>query len=543
MKYTAEYPLKPYGVSNCLQFIEETLEKYKLNQRDLMEALLISEEALLLLEEHAPDDCNIKLIISKPMGIPRIKILIPGTALDLDEHVGTVSLDQLGAESESTIRGVMLRSYSDSIKYRHGRTLNSLTITTGIPERILSVYTVSAILLAVITGLLFMACFPKEAAEWVSFNILDPIETLFISALMCVTAPAVFVSITCSMFRFEGFSELGRSGKIVIGSYLVTSVFATIVGVLCFLIFKPGEVGILASQTVGQTAEDFSFLSILTTLIPPNIIEPFISVNSLQLMITALIIGAALTTSGKRVSQIKSIFEELDVLCGKVSSMLMQIVPVAVYCSTANVILSSRTKTFLSTAELIGTLLVAFVLMLVVYCLILLGAGRLNPITFLTKYAPTMKNTFLKGSGVAAVPMTMRVCRRRFGVPQSICSFSIPLGSTINMDGNCVCLIITSLFFTRVCDVSLDFNGVIILFFLVLVLSLGAPIAPGTLILCLVTLMAQLGISTSVVSLIIGINFILEMLVGMVNTVGDVVISLVVSRNEGSLDLKAYNRK
>jgi Na+/H+-dicarboxylate symporter len=154
-----------------------------------------------------------------------------------------------------------------------------------------------------------------------------------------------------------------------------------------------------------------------------------------------------------------------------------------------------------------------------------------------------MKNTFLKGSGVAAIPMTMRICRRRLGVPQQISSFSIPLGATINMVGNCICLVISSLYFTHVCGVALDMEGLLILFFLVLVLSLGAPIAPGTLILCLVTLLAQLGIDTSIISLIIGINFILEMLIGMVNTFGDVIVALIVSRRNGTLNLELYNQK
>ena len=49
MKYTVEYPVKPNGISQSLIFIEETLEKYHLGQRDLMEALLISEETLMML--------------------------------------------------------------------------------------------------------------------------------------------------------------------------------------------------------------------------------------------------------------------------------------------------------------------------------------------------------------------------------------------------------------------------------------------------------------------------------------------------------------
>ena len=89
----------------------------------------------------------------------------------------------------------------------------------------------------------------------------------------------------------------------------------------------------------------------------------------------------------------------------------------------------------------------------------------------------------------------------------------------------------------------MDINSVIVLFLLVLVLSLGAPIAPGTLILCLATLLPQIGIDAEVVSLIIGINFILEMIIGAVNSMGDVIITMILSVKEGTIDLEVYNKK
>lgn len=543
MKYTIEYPIEQNVVSNCLAFIEESLGKYHLGQRDLMEALFISEETLLLLEESANEDSVIKITISRHMGVPRIKIVVPGKALALDEHVGTFSFEQLGTENDNVIRSIMLRSYSDSIKFKHTRSLNILTITVGIPERILSTYTITAILFAVITGMIFKALLPSGALQWMLTHICDPVETLFISALMCITAPAVFISIACAMFKFEGLSEVGETGKRVIGCYALLAVIATLVGILSFRLLLPGEAGILSDYIIAEKTDDFSIMANITSIIPHNIIEPFINVNSLQLMIIALVIGTAMTMSGKRVSNLKLLFEEFDVLCSKVSALLMKIVPFAVYCSMMNVICSTETKTFIATIQLIGTLLVGLLFMLVACLILLFVLTGLNPIIFVHKYSQSMKNTFLKGSGVAAIPMTLRVCRRQLGIPKHISSFSIPLGATINMVGNCICLIISSLYFIHVCGVTLDMEGLLLLFFLVLILSLGAPIAPGTLILCLVTLLAQLGIDTGIISLIIGINFILEMLIGMVNTFGDVIVALIVSRHDGTLNVEVYNHK
>lgn len=542
MNYTAEYPLKPNGVSEVLRFIEETLKSFRVKKRDLLEALLISEETMLLLSDHAPEDAHIKVMVSRRMGVARIRLAVPGTPVTLDEHLGAVSIDQLGEATEEAIRSVMLRSYADSIKYRHSRSENILTIITGIPERLLATRTVAAIGLALLTALLFRQVLPDAAVQWISTNLFGAVESLFISTLMCITAPAVFVSITCSMFRFEGFSYLERSGKTVVITYLVTSVMAALGGMAIFQLFQPGEVGILALPAGGGAVQGFSLWGILETLIPPNIVEPFISVNSLQLMVVAITIGAALTMCGKRVQHVKTLLEELDVLCGKVSSLVMHMVPPIVFCSTADALLSSRVEVLLATAELIPALLAGMVALLVLYCLLLMVAARLNPLLFWKKYVPVMKSVFLKGSSVAAIPINMRISRRQLGVPRSICAFSIPLGATINMDGNCMCLTIITLFFARICNVPLGTNEMVLLLLLVLILSLGAPIAPGTLILCLVTLLTQMGIDIGAISLIIGINFVLEMLLGLVNSVGNVVVALLVARKEGTLDLDTYRK-
>ena len=63
MNYTANYPLKSDGICESLLFIEETLKKFRVKQRDLLEALLISEETMMLLCEHAPENANIKITI------------------------------------------------------------------------------------------------------------------------------------------------------------------------------------------------------------------------------------------------------------------------------------------------------------------------------------------------------------------------------------------------------------------------------------------------------------------------------------------------
>ena len=93
MNYTAQYPLKENGISESLRFIEETLKGFRVKKRDLLEALLISEETMLLLSDHAPEDADIQVTVTRRMGVARIRLSMPGTPVTQDEHLGAVSID------------------------------------------------------------------------------------------------------------------------------------------------------------------------------------------------------------------------------------------------------------------------------------------------------------------------------------------------------------------------------------------------------------------------------------------------------------------
>lgn len=542
MSYNADFSLNTDNIGMSMEFVEESLTKYKLKKRDLIEALLITEEVLIQMSENSLEDATVHISVARRMGVPRVNFKAHGSPMSIGEQTSGISLDEL-EDTEDTIRNMMLHSFADSIRYRHSKGKNNVTIITGIPERELASQTIMALVSSFIIGFLFKLIFPEHINMGIISNFIGPVETLFLSSLTFIAAPAVFISITCSILRFDGFSDLNKSGKGVIFTYLFTSVIATLIGVLVFNIFKPGTVGLLTSEIGTGSVSVFSILDIITDAIPPNIIEPLISGNSLQLLVAALLIGLALNLSNKKVTTLKVMLDEFDIVCGNVASIVMKMVPFVVFCSTTRVILLASLEVYVALGQLLLTLLISLLLVVLVYCSFLLIRIKTNPINFMRKYIPIMKDTFLKGSGLAAIPLTMRFCKRQLGIPQNVSSFVIPLGATINMDGNCVCLTIISLFFARICGVTMGGSDLAILLFMVLILSLGAPIAPGTIILCMVTLLSQMGISLEGISLIIGINFILEMLLGMINSMGDVVVALKVAKDEGSLNYEICNKK
>lgn len=552
---TIKLPASPEGIGKGLDHIESKLEKLRFQSKEIQEAMLLSEESMVRLTDNAPEGGEMHIAIRKRNGLAFIRISAPGAELTQESSISlNLGLDlengDMGRGNEEVIRSMLLHSYADKIQYiRKGR-YNFVEITAGTPERVFAVQTITALIAALLVGWILALLLPDITKQTVSTYVLDPIETVFVNCLKLATAPAVFFSIMSAFSQYASFFDPGRVSIRVLTGYICTSVLAILVGLGVFRLLQPGMAGQLALSSAQVPAASASqqpwILSTLVGIVPSNIFEPFLSMNTMQLIFLALVFGVAMGRAGEYSAKLRRATDALCALCNKATSLLMRCIPIATFASIVSVILNVGSKVLLSLTELIGTVLIGLVLMVLIYCMIIGLVGQISPLPFLRKYIPLMKDTIWMGSSANAIPKTIRCCKTALGVSPKVYSFSIPFGAMANMDGSCIYLTITALFMARMCGVELVSNDMIPLIFTIFVLSIGAPIAPGSAILCLTVLLSQIGASLTAVSILFGVNAVIEMLQVVSNTIGDVAITLVVAKSENLLDLSTYtaaNRK
>lgn len=542
----AVIPAQISGISEGLDFIETSLKQLHFKSKAIHEAMLLSEESMVRLIDNAPDGGTIHIHIKKKGGLSSISLSAPGPELQSDvvEFDLGIESDILDRGCESAIRGILMKAYQDKIHYvRKGR-YNFMKITVGSPEKVLALHTAQALSLAVVLGLIFRFAMPAAVLSTLDTYLLIPIETLFINFLMLVTAPAIFFSIISAVARCASFSDPGKVSVKVFFGYALTSVLAVLIGVAAFSIFTPGTPGVLAGyvEQTGLTASS-DFLKTVTEIIPTNIVEPFLNTNTLQLIFVAIICGIALGRLGDYSSALRSFAEAMDTLFTKIIEIVGRCVPLASFAATLSCMLNMDLQVLLSLLGMVGTLLAALVVISLIYLLIVIVAAGVNPVTFARKCIPIMREAFVAGGSVAAIPKTVRTCKNSLGISPRISSFSIPLGAIVNVDGNCIYLAVAGLFLARICGVDILGTNLIPIMITVLVLSLGAPLAPGSVNICLTVLLSEMGVSLGAISLIVGINAIAEMLLAASNVVGDVAISLTVAKSENLLNTEVLNSK
>ena len=151
-----------------------------------------------------------------------------------------------------------------------------------------------------------------------------------------------------------------------------------------------------------------------------------------------------------------------------------------------------------------------------------------------------MVTAFTLSSSNAALPTSVKQCDE-MGVSKNVYSFSLPLGATINMDGSCISLMITSLFMAKIFGIPVTGSVLTTIIIAIMVLSVGTPGVPGGNLVCMTLLLPQIGVPAEAVSLVMGLYPVMGMMQTCANVTGDAVVTTIVAKQENLLDMKKYN--
>ncbi len=533
--------------SDVVLFIEKELKALKVDKRLRLQAMLHAEEILVKLKEHATSD-NIVVAVKKRMGDPHIEICMPGDEFDEKELVGGEefgSLLDLDDDSESSIRAIILQAYGNRLVYKNRNKINNVSIAVGESSKKNVYYTVISLILALLIGIICSAFVPQGINDTLCTYIFIPFKTMFVNALKMIVGPIIFFSIANCLAQFSDLKELGRIGAKVIGMYLCTTFFAIIIGLSTFYIFEPGTYGGIANGGIEPgvaevVSETPSFIDTIVDIVPSNVINPFVESNTMQIIFLAVITGIAVGAIGTNATIIKQLIEALNSLFLSIVTMISKLIPFAIFSSIFVIITETGLHSLVALLGLIGTFLVGIILMMLVYSLIILVIAHLSPIKFFKKNFPGMLTTFSLSSSNAAMPTNLDICENAMGISSRVCSFSIPLGATINMDGFCIYLTIAGLFLAKMFGIEVTSSSIATLILTVVMISISAPGIPGVSIVCLSVLLGVLRVPVEAIGLVMGIDALVDMVRTVSNTTGDIAVTLAVAKSENLVDIEKW---
>ncbi len=364
---------------------------------------------------------------------------------------------------------------------------------------------------------------------------------MFVNALKMLVVPLVFFSLICGVCGIGDIRMLGRVGGKSFALYMLTTAIAIATAILIAVTFGIGKGMNVATDAQFAGKESPPLTQVLIDIIPSNPINAMANGDMLPIIFFSILVGVSMLMVGRKARSFIEGAEIANEIMMKMVNIIMAVAPYAVFALIAKAVATLGIDLLASLAGYVGVLVGALMFHLFITLMIILKVfSRLNPIMFLKKIRNVQVFAFSTASSNATIPVTMRTVTQRYGVDNSVASFTVPFGATINMDGTAIMQGVATVFIANVYNVELGIGGYLTVILMSVLASIGTAGVPGVGLIMLSMVFTQVGLPVEGIGLVLGVDRLMDMIRTAVNVSGDATVSCIVAKSENKMDLDVY---
>lgn len=389
------------------------------------------------------------------------------------------------------------------------------------------------ILIALVLAVIYGALFPQYIV-YVSW-----MGDLFLRALKMIIVPLILSSIISGVTNIGNAENLGKLGIKTLTYYLLTSLFAIIVGLLLVNLFQPGvgaDLG-LSKNLEELSAAKESFGTTLLNIIPTNIVQSLLDGDMLSIIFFAILVGFFITQikESYRVN-LTNFFDAFFEVMMKITMFIIKFAPFGIFGIVA-VTISQQTD-LLQLLQSMGMYVLTVMLGLMIHGmvtlpLILKFVAKADPWLHFKAMTTPILTAFSTSSSNATLPLTIDAVENNSGVSNKITSFTLPLGATVNMDGTALYECVAAMFIAQAYGIELTFVQQLIVVITALLASIGAAGIPMAGLVTITIILSAVGLPLEGVGLILSVDRILDMCRTVVNVWRDSCAAVTIAKTEG----------
>ena len=341
------------------------------------------------------------------------------------------------------------------------------------------------------------------------------IATVYTRLFQFLAVPTVALAIMTTLISFGRQKSTQSIFLHTITYTLLTTFVAALVGMVLFKLIAPESIpqSMLSSVSSGVDTEG-TFYDHIVSVIPNNIIQPFLSGNVLSILIIAAAVGLGIgfmKESDSKDVLVKGIqgVQELFFILIKalIWTLPLGILAFAAQLSaqlSGGIILGSLGKW---AAVILSGNLVQFFIILPLFLLF----RKINPLRVLKAMSPAVMMALFTKSSAATLPVTISSAEDRLGVNPKVSRFVLPVCCTINMNGCAAFILVTSLFVMQCGGMALTIPQMLLWVLISVVAAVGNAGVPMGCFFLTVSLMTGIGAPVEVMGLILPIYTIVDM--------------------------------
>lgn len=365
-------------------------------------------------------------------------------------------------------------------------------------------------------------------------SIFAPLGAIFIKLIKMLVVPLVAISIVSGSASLGATKKAGKLGIGTFAFYMGTTAIAVILGLVLGSIFKPG-VGLdintvrhLFDQEAAGPVLQPGFWDVILGFIPENPIEAIVSGNILQIIFFCLLFGIGVSTLAdtKREAVVKGCNLLLEPLIWMIK-IVMYTAPIGVFGLMADSVGTFGFDMLMLVMKLVIVYLVGiFIHLFLFYPLVLKSFSKISIKTFFKEMLKAQIVALSTASSMATLPINMEICEKKLNVSKKTNSFILPLGATINMDGNAIYYALVAVFFAQMFGIDLSMGQYIAIILTATIGSIGQAGVPGPTLLVVAVLVAA-DIPIIGLPLLYALDRIFDMIRTALNITGDATCAVV----------------
>ena len=385
----------------------------------------------------------------------------------------------------------------------------------------------SWIFIALVLGVFVGYRFPLVGVE------MKILSTVFIKMVKSIVAPLLFATLVFGIAGGAHSGAMGRIGVRAVIYFEIVTTIALLVGLVFVNFFQPGKgVDLSKAKALETPAAKVTWQGIIEHTFPSSIIDSMAKNDVLQVVVFAMMFGMACAAVGHKAAPVVHFCESLSEVMFKYTAFVMYAAPLGVFGAMAATVGEYGIAVLYNLAQLVLTMFGA----LAFFVVVVLGAVIFIMKIPLAKFIRAAKDPYIlafsTASSEAALPMAM-ANMERFGVPKHIVSFVLPLGYSLNLDGSTLYLAAASMFVAQAAGIELGIGQQIMMMLTLMLTSKGVAAVPRASLVILMGTLHSYGLPTEPVTMILGVDAILDMARTSVNLLGNCLASAVVARWEG----------
>jgi proton glutamate symport protein len=388
------------------------------------------------------------------------------------------------------------------------------------------------ILIGLVVGLIIGYVVSITDPGWA--RVILPFSQIFIRMIRMIIAPLLFGTLVAGIAGAGHFKDVGRMGLRAIIYFEIVTTLALLIGLFTVNVMQPG-VGLTLPAPTGAppiAAQAQTWDQILLHMVPTSIIEAMATGDVLQIVVFSMVFAIGLGMVGEKGRPMIAWCEALTEAMFKVTHIVMLYAPIGVGAAIAATIGQSGLGVLWNLGYLVLTLYVALAVFYLLVLVPVMVMFRIPIVAFLKAIKEPALIAFSTTSSEAALPRAME-CVEAFGVPRRIVSFILPLGYSFNLDGTTLYLSLAAVFVAQAAGVDLTVGQQVTMLLTLMLTSKGVAGVPRASLVILAATLASYNLPLEGITLILGVDAIMDMGRTMTNVIGNCLASVVVAKWEG----------